>query len=152
MSLEAPGSESIMVLSLRQSEHTNHTLDRTIFFTEFRSTALLTCWQVNPVKITMQSKYTSIILRMPYMCLSQILEYLILSLCRHFSCLPLTSSDDSSSLGFRGLFVRLVISAAFKEKGSLSRIWSSGWEDRTTICSGPFVKASTQIFNSTNTG
>lgn len=40
--------------------------------------------------------------------------------------LPLTSSDDSSSRGFLGLLVRLVISAAFKENGSFSRIWSSG--------------------------
>lgn len=39
--------------------------------------------------------------------------------------LPLTSSDDSSSRGFLGLLVRLVMSAAFKEKGSFSRIWCS---------------------------
>lgn len=42
-----------------------------------------------------------------------------------YSDLPLTSSDDSSSRGFLGLLVRLVMSAAFKEKGSFSRIWST---------------------------
>lgn len=48
MSWDAAGSPSIIVLSFRQSEHTNHTLESTDFFTELRSTALLTCWQVNP--------------------------------------------------------------------------------------------------------
>lgn len=60
MSWDAPGSASIMVLSFRHSEHTNHTLESTDFFTELRSTALLTCWQVNPVinnnKFTFQSR------------------------------------------------------------------------------------------------
>lgn len=46
-----------------------------------------------------------------------------------FGDLPLTSSDDSSSRGFLGLLVRLVISAVFKEKGSFSRIWSSERQD-----------------------
>uniref|UniRef100_A0A3B5MNI6 Rhodanese domain-containing protein n=1 Tax=Xiphophorus couchianus TaxID=32473 RepID=A0A3B5MNI6_9TELE len=48
MSWHAAGSPSIIVLSLRHSVQTNHTLDRTDFFTELRSTALLTCWHVNP--------------------------------------------------------------------------------------------------------
>ena len=48
MSWEHAGSPSIMALSLRQSEHTDHMLVLTIFFTELRSTALLTCWQVKP--------------------------------------------------------------------------------------------------------
>ena len=56
MSCDAAGSPSIMVLSFRHSEHISHTLDWTDFFTELRSTALLTCWQVNPDLKTTQNK------------------------------------------------------------------------------------------------
>lgn len=48
MSWDAPVSASIMVLSFRQSEQTSHTLESTNFFTDVKSTALPTCWHVNP--------------------------------------------------------------------------------------------------------
>ncbi len=48
MSCASAASPSCMFLSLRQSQHTDHRLPVTAFFTELRSTALLTCWHVNP--------------------------------------------------------------------------------------------------------
>lgn len=62
MSWDVPISVSIMVLSFRQSEQTSHTLDSTAFFTDVRSTALPTCWQVKPdckieFKVTIRSLF-----------------------------------------------------------------------------------------------
>lgn len=152
MSLDVLISVSITVLSFRQSEQTSHTLDSTDFFTDVRSTALPTCWQVKPdckieFKVTIISLFVNWcikVVRLPTKRIKcSIYEKKIKGWLKKVSILnnstrltpllgakfnlPLTSSDDSSSRGFLGLLVRLVISAAFKEKGSFRRIWSSGW-------------------------
>lgn len=56
MSYDPAGSPSIMVRSFKHSEHTDHMLELTAFFTELRSTALFTCWHVNPDE---QAKYST---------------------------------------------------------------------------------------------